>query len=121
MLVDACSSNRIGFEAERFAKRLIRAFGDEQLDEAAGQELVGAGGMQMRVSDNAVIFDRWGLTSSEQRVVHFLVKGMNRKEIAAASCTSQNTVKTHISHIYEKVGVHSVSDLFQILMESGMR
>jgi DNA-binding NarL/FixJ family response regulator len=46
-----------------------------------------------------------------------LQDGLTRKDIAIRFCTSQNTVKTHIAHIYEKLDVHSVPEMLRTLME----
>lgn len=45
------------------------------------------------------------LTASESDVLHKLVGGMSNAEIAFALDISENTVKTHVRHIFEKMGV----------------
>ena len=45
------------------------------------------------------------LTKTEQRVLQMIVGGMSNKEISFALDVSENTTKTHIKHIFEKLGV----------------
>lgn len=45
------------------------------------------------------------LTSSEKRILEMIVAGKSNKEIAAALNVSENTVKTHVKNIFEKLGV----------------
>jgi LuxR family maltose regulon positive regulatory protein len=120
LLVEALGSGHMGFEIERFVRRVIQAFEDERLREQSTSPLATETPVFMmgQRPDPARVMNRWNLTSREQEIVWLLQKGMNRKDIAIESCTSQNTVKTHISHIYEKVGVHSVSELLRVLMEN---
>ena len=51
------------------------------------------------------------LTPTEQRVAEFAVQGLSNKEIADALFMSVNTVETHLSHAYQKLGVRSRSQL----------
>lgn len=46
-----------------------------------------------------------GLTSRECAVLERLARGESNKEIARAMGISPNTVKTHVAHLYEKLGV----------------
>ena len=50
---------------------------------------------------------RDGLSRREQEVFDLLVRGMPNKEIARALYITEGTVKTHLHHIYEKLGVRS--------------
>lgn len=45
------------------------------------------------------------LTEREQEIVQWIAKGLSNKEIAAALFISENTVKTHISNLFEKLDV----------------
>ena len=46
-----------------------------------------------------------GLSTREVEVLEHLVAGGSNKEIARALAISPNTVKTHLAHLYEKLGV----------------
>ncbi|MFN6962282.1 MAG: LuxR C-terminal-related transcriptional regulator [Pyrinomonadaceae bacterium] len=45
------------------------------------------------------------LTPAEQTVLRMIVGGMSNKEIGFALDISENTVKTHVKNIFEKIGV----------------
>ena len=45
------------------------------------------------------------LTKTERRVLQMIVGGMSNKEIAFALEISENTVKTHVKNIFDKLGV----------------
>lgn len=45
------------------------------------------------------------LTPAERRVVELIVRGASNKEISAALSISENTVKTHLKNIFEKLDV----------------
>ena len=45
------------------------------------------------------------LTAAEQKILGALVAGKSNKEIAFASGVSENTVKTHVKNIFDKLGV----------------
>jgi DNA-binding NarL/FixJ family response regulator len=47
------------------------------------------------------------LTERESEVVTFLASGMSNRDIADAMMLSENTVKTHLKSIFQKIGVSS--------------
>ena len=59
----------------------------------------------------SVLPDGKTLTVKEIEILESLVDGKSRKEIAAENHVSENTIKTHISHVYEKFEVSSRESL----------
>jgi LuxR family transcriptional regulator, maltose regulon positive regulatory protein len=47
------------------------------------------------------------LTQSETRVLRYLPTHLSAREIAAELCISAHTVRTHLRHLYRKLGAHS--------------
>jgi LuxR family maltose regulon positive regulatory protein len=46
------------------------------------------------------------LSQSELRVLHYLPTRLSAPEIAGQLYLSVNTVKTHMRHVYDKLGAH---------------
>ena len=59
----------------------------------------------------------YGLTKREEVLLSLLEKGASNKEIAEQEYVSVNTVKTHISNVYSKLGVSGRDGLAQMLKE----
>ncbi|MBO0789354.1 MAG: hypothetical protein J2P36_00145 [Ktedonobacteraceae bacterium] len=53
------------------------------------------------------------LSPQEQRVLRLLVAGRSNREIASELVVSVNTVKDHIKHLYQKLGVSSRLEAYQ--------
>lgn len=60
------------------------------------------------------------LTPTERVIMNLLSRGKSHKEIAAYMNRSLNTVRTHISHLKEKFGVHSTAELVAIAHQFGL-
>ena len=58
------------------------------------------------------------LTAKEIEILGELVEGKTRKDIAAEHHITENTVKTHVTHIYEKFGVSSKDALSALVHTS---
>lgn len=54
---------------------------------------------------------RWKLTQREEEIAGLLLQGMTRQQVASHLNISEQTVKTHVKHIYEKLDVHSLREL----------
>ena len=52
-----------------------------------------------------------GLTCTERRVAALVTRGHTNREIAAAMFVTENTVQTHLRHIFQKLGVRSRTEL----------
>lgn len=53
----------------------------------------------------------WPITSRERDVVELLVRGLSNIQIAATLVVTENTVETHLGRLYEKLEVHSRTEL----------
>ena len=62
--------------------------------------------------------ERGGLTERECEVLALLAHGRNARFIQESLAISYSTTKTHVSHIYQKLGVHAHQELLD-LVESG--
>lgn len=58
---------------------------------------------------------RWGLSDREREVAISIYQGMSAQEIAQSMSIAESTVKTHTKHIYGKLGVHTRSELSQLV------
>ncbi len=56
-----------------------------------------------------------GLTDRERQVVFMIAEGKSRAYIAETMIVSENTVKSHTAHVYEKLGVHSKKELRELI------
>lgn len=56
-----------------------------------------------------------GLTAREEEVLGHLLRGKSASAIAADIFLSKNTVRTHVSHIYQKTGVHTRDELVELV------
>jgi LuxR family maltose regulon positive regulatory protein len=59
------------------------------------------------------------LTAAELKVVHYLPSNLNLGDIATRLFVSRNTVKSHVSSIYRKLGTTSRSRAVELAREAG--
>jgi DNA-binding NarL/FixJ family response regulator len=57
---------------------------------------------------------------SESEVLELISRGLLRKEIAKALSISENTVVTHIRHLYDKLNVSNAPAAIRKAYESGI-
>jgi DNA-binding NarL/FixJ family response regulator len=62
-------------------------------------------------------FREWKLTSAEQDVATFTIKGFSIAEVAKLRGSAEGTIKTHLNSIYRKVGVPGRAQLVNVLVE----
>jgi two-component system, NarL family, nitrate/nitrite response regulator NarL len=62
----------------------------------------------------------FGLTPRELEVLALVVAGYPNKEIARACAVSEETIKHHLTHIFDKVGVSSRLELAVLATKSGL-
>lgn len=60
------------------------------------------------------------LTPSEANVLRMIVGGMSNKEIAFALDVSENTVKTHVKNIFDKIGVSDRTSAATMAIKRGL-
>ena len=92
-------------ECFRRAGELADAVGAVWLARRAGEELAAAGGRRR---------SRRGaqeLTPQEQRIARLAATGASDRDIATHLVLSVRTVRTHLEHVYAKLGIHSRREL----------
>ena len=95
-------------ESFRLAGELAATAGATWLCQRAGEELAAAGGRRVtRRSSSA-------LTPQEQRVARLAATGASNKDIAAQLALSVSTVRSHLDHLYAKLGIHSRRELMTV-------
>lgn len=104
-------------DVEGFKARLVSALLGPPPPEIAGRnplDLNGAensSGLALSEKHSASIglsqekIGHFGLTPRESEVLHLVAQGQTNKEIAAALYVSPLTIRTHLEHVYEKLGV----------------
>jgi LuxR family maltose regulon positive regulatory protein len=60
------------------------------------------------------------LTESETRILRYLPTHLSAGEIAVELCVSANTVKTHMRHLYQKLGAHSRDEAVHRARDRGL-
>lgn len=66
----------------------------------------------------AIVAQRYDLTARELDVLALLARGRNGHYIQEKLCISYNTVKTHVFHIYSKLGVHTQQEIIDLVESS---
>jgi DNA-binding CsgD family transcriptional regulator len=57
----------------------------------------------------AICAQNWhtSLTEREAEILRWVARGKTNREIASLLCVSPHTVRKHLEHAYEKLGVHT--------------
>ena len=64
---------------------------------------------------------RFGLTQREQEILELMAQGISTADIADRTCISYGTVKTHVGHVYRKLGVHSREEAVALVHKTDER
>jgi DNA-binding CsgD family transcriptional regulator len=80
---------------------LARWCGAERLIARARDELLAAGARPRRIARSGIE----ALTASQLRVARLAARGLANEAIAQELYVSRKTVETHLSHVYEKLGL----------------
>jgi len=65
-------------------------------------------------------FGREELTTAERKILQMLVGGNSNKEIAFGLSVSENTVKTHVKNVFEKLGVSDRTSAATLAIKRGL-
>lgn len=90
---------------------LAQRCGAWALAERAREELIATGARPRRAMRTGVD----ALTPSERRVAHLASRGQTNRDIAQALFVTEKTIETHLSHAYQKLDIHSRSQLASTL------
>jgi DNA-binding NarL/FixJ family response regulator len=61
-----------------------------------------------------------GLTPRELEVLRLMAEGLSNKEMADRLCVSENTVKTHASRVFDKLGASRRTQAVQLAKSRGL-
>jgi NarL family two-component system response regulator LiaR len=64
--------------------------------------------------------DELGITKREMEILELIAEGMSNREIAAKLYVSENTVKTHSSRVFDKLGARRRTQAVQFGKEFGL-
>jgi DNA-binding CsgD family transcriptional regulator len=68
-------------------------------------------------ADTDMLARLYGFTVREAAVAALLLKGRSPSEAADELALTENTVRTHIRHVFDKTGVERLADLVRLLMQ----
>jgi len=117
-VVEAIRAGAIGYllkdtEAHELRRAIkAAAAGQVQLSPQAAARLI----REVRTPENS----KAALTERETGVLRFLAQGLSNKEIAQSLNVGEQTVKTHVSHILEKLAVPSRTQAALYAMRTGL-
>ncbi len=60
------------------------------------------------------------LSTRESEVLQLLCSGQSNKQIARSLQLSENTIKTHLAHVYEKLGVNKRTEAMAVAQRLGL-
>ncbi len=86
----------------------IKVLEGQPLDQAASRDA-------MLASTCDAVTQRYHLTSREDEVLRELARGKDTAAIAQNLLIAPGTLRAHTRHIYEKIGIHSREELYEVL------
>ena len=76
--------------------------------------------LQARPPGDAQAANPWGLTPAEFEVLRYVAKGLSNAEVGRVMTLERRTVRTHLSHIYRKMGVNSHVEAVVLALRAGL-
>ena len=64
--------------------------------------------------------DALGITPRELEVLQLIAEGLSNKEMADRLCVSENTIKTHTSRVFDKLGASRRTQAVQLAKSQGI-
>lgn len=96
------------------SERAVNAdWGAAGIEVASGERVVGP--RERLIIRCEQLAQMHALTARETEVLTLIAQRKTRSEIEQELFLSQNTVKTHVRHIYAKLGIHSKSDVYELV------
>jgi len=116
------SNGRLVFEVDEELSTQLRlaARASEQAPEILAAKLLERG-LEREAQRAQVQNTLKSLSPREQEVTWLTARGYTNRQIADSLVLSPETVKTHVRHILEKLGVRSKADLRLLLLDLGIR
>lgn len=124
LLVNACLLAAILLLLVRCCRALVQADGfgrkacDDLASEMPDQIILEPGDADRLFAPVSALHEAASsvsLTSRERDVLKFVYRGWKAKAIGGELCLSEATVKTHMSNIYRKFGVHSQQEVILLI------
>lgn len=115
-------NGRLVFEVDEELSTQLRlaARASEQAPETLAAKLLERG-LEQEAQRAQVQNTLKSLSPREQEVTWLTARGYTNRQIADSLVLSPETVKTHVRHILEKLGVRSKADLRLLLLDLGIR
>lgn len=105
------------FDALKNKKNTVEQLVSAQIPEPKAESKESESGEVILSEHISVILECWQLaeplTAREVEVLMLILDNCKRKEIAERLCLSENTVKTHTSHIFTKLGITGRNELIK--------
>lgn len=62
----------------------------------------------------------WGLDGRELEILRYMAKGLSNAEVGRVMTLERRTVRTHLSHLYRKMGVSSHVEAVVLALKAGL-
>ena len=121
---EAIQAGASGYLVKRVGPEKIRSGIKEVMDGGTVIEAVIAkrfwNYFQSVQSKPAVVNNPWSLTPLEFDVLRYVAKGLSNAEVGGVMTLERRTVRTHLSHIYRKMGVNSHVEAVVMALKAGI-